>query len=84
MPPARSVDLTAPLNSLTHTNTAQHRKMTLLEFFVGMIADRGEGELLLFTSEVYDLERAARLSDASVIAGDFKNIKLELAGVVSC
>jgi len=47
-----------------------------------MVADRGEGELLLFTSEVYDLERAARLSDASVVAGDFKNIKLELAKVV--
>jgi hypothetical protein len=47
-----------------------------------MVADRGEGELLLFTSEVYDLEQAARLSDASVVAGDFKNIKLELAKVV--
>lgn len=48
-----------------------------------MIADRGEGELLLFPSEVCDLERAARLSDAAVIAGDFKNIKLELGRVVS-
>ena len=51
--------------------------MTLLDFFVGMVVERGEGDLLDWTREVPCLPDAARKSDASVVSGDVKALALE-------
>ena len=55
----------------TRATSRHHRKTTLLQFFVGMVVERGEGDLLLFPRELLAgdlLADVARLSDVRQLA----------------
>ena len=71
---------------LSETRATQGpRRITVLDYFVTMVAQRGEGELLAFPEQdTPTIAEAAKLPEASTLTAQLRTLRLELRKVLCC
>ena len=72
---AASIDSLARLCTTRSTNTS---KVLLIDYFIRVVAENGEGEILTVVQDMPSLPRAVTLPEVSNLISDYKELVQEL------